>query len=147
MAQTKKDKQRPELHYLLTVIAVLVAIGIVVILLYTKSPQGKLTDEATSAQNISLMYRAIGDRDVTACDQISGAINYTDPNTKHRNSGLSIGVAIITPAMTEAEARQECRSRIQLLIDQKRYEDEVCVDENISHYKFDGVTWPCPEGR
>lgn len=143
MKQTTKNRQKRRLGLVIVIIAVMAFTGIVI--LFMNHDRGRLTDDTTSSQNQARMRKAVHDRDVRVCDQISGAINYTNPNTEKSKSGFSSGVSVVTPAMTETQAKEKCRNHVQQLIDQQNYEDKVCVDKRLTHYNFNEVRWPCPE--
>jgi hypothetical protein len=157
MKKTSKNISQKKLRTLTAMIAAIILITVVTILFLTNYivqinsqglniiNKGKLTDSATSTKNLALMRKATSQQDAKICDQISGAINYTNPNEEKREGSLLRGVSIITSAMTESEAKEQCYTHVRDLISRDNYKSEVCRDKNITHYEFNGVRFSCPE--
>jgi uncharacterized membrane protein (Fun14 family) len=146
----KKYGIRDDIRLIAALVGIFLLIGVLYLFVhnvfFANDGQFKrLTDDATSTKNIDLMRKAVASRDESICDQIKGAINYTDPNQDLQEEGVSMGVSIVTPAMTESEAKAECHKHVQQLIDQNKYEVKVCADKSITHYMFNNARFPCPE--
>lgn len=155
MRNISNNNQRGSIHFILLAIVVIVIIGAIGFLFWNnfiKHDQKAATvqgvpsnSESASNQNIELMNKADEFLDTKYCDQIKGSINYTNPNENRHTGGISGGVAVITPAMTESEAKASCRNHVQQLIAQKNYENKVCADKDVTYYEFNNVKWPCPD--
>lgn len=119
---TKKTKinnhsqYKPHIIIFACVVSLVAIVGVVFI---SQSIFGRKDPNPETIANIALMQKASEERNAQICDQISGGIEETDFNKDQAQTNINIadGAAAHYRAMSEFEAKEQCRKHVQQVID------------------------------